>query len=267
VAVTGGARGIGRAIAARLAADGARVAIGDRDGDAARATATELDRSAAGEVVGLDLDVTDTDSFTAFLDDIEARWGPVDVLVNNAGVMWVGRFDEEPEVAALRQVDVNLLGVIRGVKLVAPRMRTRRRGHIVTVASAASRIGPPGEATYAATKHGVLGYLTAVRQELKGTGIDLSVVMPTVVETELAAGTSAGGVPRLTPEQVADAVAAAIAKPRFEVFVPARVGFLAKLAVAAPMRVRDALYRRLVPDQTVETDQKARSDYESRSVG
>ena len=121
--------------------------------------------------------------------------------------MWVGAFDEEPETAAERMLDVNFHGVARGVRAAAPRMRARGSGQIVTVASVASHIAPAGEATYAASKHAVLGYLTAVRQELRGTAVQLSVVMPIVVDTELAAGTSPGGMPALQPQDVADAVA------------------------------------------------------------
>src|SRR5699024_419830 len=129
-----------------------------------------------------ELDVTDTASFSAFLTAVEERWGAIDVLVNNAGVMWVGPFATEPDAAAARQVDVNLHGVMRGVKLMAPAMRERGHGQIVTIASGASKLPPAGEATYAATKHAVYGYLTAVRTELHGSGVQLSVVMPGVVE-------------------------------------------------------------------------------------
>ena len=142
VAITGGARGIGRAIASRLAANGAHVAIGDRDLDGARATAQEL----GGTVEAFACDVTDSDSFGAFLHAVEDRWEAIDVLVNNAGVMWVGPFDQEPETAAESQLAVNLHGVIRGVKLAAPVMRDRGHGHIVTIASAAAKLSPPGEA-------------------------------------------------------------------------------------------------------------------------
>ncbi len=83
---------------------------------------------------------------------------PLDALVNNAGVMWVGPFDEEPEAAARRMMEVNFFGVVRGTRLVLPAMRARRSGHVVTVASVASHIAPAGEATYAATKHAVLGW-------------------------------------------------------------------------------------------------------------
>ncbi|HMS60871.1 MAG TPA: SDR family oxidoreductase [Solirubrobacteraceae bacterium] len=260
VAVTGGARGIGEAIARTLAGRGARVVIGDVDEAAVRATAASI----GGGTIGRALDVRSTESVAAFLDHVEATLGPVDVLVNNAGVMWVGDFEDEPEAAADRMFDVNFHGVARGVRLAAPRMRARGSGHIVTVASVASHVAPAGEATYAASKHAVLGYLTAVRQELRGTAVRLSVVMPIVVKTELAAGTSPGGMPALEPQDVADAVLGAIERPRFEVFVPARVGALTRLLALLPQRGRDLLYARLVPDQAKETDAGARRAYEER---
>lgn len=260
VAVTGGARGIGEAIARTLAGRGARVVIGDVDEAAVRATAASI----GGGTIGRALDVRSTESVAAFLDHVEATLGPVDVLVNNAGVMWVGDFEDEPETAADRMFDVNFHGVARGVRLAAPRMRARGSGHIVTVASVASHVAPAGEATYAASKHAVLGYLTAVRQELRGTAVRLSVVMPIVVKTELAAGTSPGGMPALEPQDVADAVLGAIERPRFEVFVPARVGALTRLLALLPQRGRDLLYARLVPDQAKETDAGARRAYEER---
>ena len=104
-------------------------------------------RGLGERATGLALDVTDAASFEAFLDAAEERLGRLDVLVNNAGIMWVGRFDEEPEAVALKQFDVNFHGVLRGMKLAVPRMRARGRGQIVNVASSASKIAPPGEAT------------------------------------------------------------------------------------------------------------------------
>lgn len=263
VAVTGGAHGIGRETARRLALAGARVAIGDRDADGARVAAAELPNDAAGFA----LDVTDSASFTAFLDAVEERWGRIDVLVNNAGVMWVGGFADEPESATARQLDVNLHGVIRGVKLAAPRMRERGRGHIVTIASAASKLSPPGEATYAATKHGVYGYLKGVRAELRGTGVRLSVIMPGVVDTDLAAGTATGAVKLLKPADVARAVVAVIERPRFQVSVPGHIGPLADWADVLPQRARDLLFRLLVPNQVrAVSGTSARRAYESRNL-
>src|SRR5687768_8479140 len=98
VVVTGGARGIGRAIATALATRGCRVAIGDLDAHGAREAAEEL----GGQAVGLALDVTDRPAFTTFLDEVERRLGPIDILVNNAGIMAVGPFDEEDEATVVR---------------------------------------------------------------------------------------------------------------------------------------------------------------------
>ncbi|MFE3618064.1 SDR family NAD(P)-dependent oxidoreductase, partial [Streptomyces anulatus] len=215
-----------------------------------------------------DLDVTDTASFTAFLADVESTWGPIEVLVNNAGVMWVGSFDAEPENATRRQLEVNLHGVIRGVKLAAATMQTRGRGHIVTIASAASKLSPPGESTYAATKHGVYGYLKGVRTELAASGVQLSIVMPGVVDTELAAGTATGAAKMLRPADVAHAVVAVIERPRFEVSLPAFVGPLTRLVEVLPQWGRDFMYRKMLPDQVAAVaGSSTRESYESRLTG
>lgn len=260
VAITGGANGIGRETAKLLANAGARVAIGDYDGNAARRTATEL----GGGTVGFDLDVTETGSFASFVASVESKCGPIDILINSAGVMWVGPFDDEPEAAARRQLDVNLLGVIHSVKLLAPNMRARGSGQIITIASAASILPTPGEATYAASKHGVLGYLKAVRAELRGSGIQLTVIMPTVVDTALAAGTSTGSAAMLQPGDVAQAVRRTIARPRFEVTVPGYVGVAHRIVSLLPQRLRDAVLGKMVPDQVAAVDRKARSGYEGQ---
>lgn len=266
VAVTGAGRGIGRAVAARLAAAGAAVAIGDLDAELAVETAGAIGTHPGGRLLGLSLDVTDTRSFEDFLRTAETRLGPIDVLINNAGIMWVGPFEEEPEEAALRQFDVNLHGVLRGMKLVIPAMRKRGRGHVVNIASAASKVAPAGEATYAATKHAILGYSTAVRAELRGTGVHVSLVMPGVVDTELAVGTATGPTPRLTTDQVADAVLDVVLRPRFEVFVPRQLAALTRLAALLPDRARDALHHLLVPDQLAAlSDRAVRAAYEQRT--
>jgi len=112
VAITGGARGIGRATARALAAEGAKVALGDLDKPLAEEAAAEL----GTEAVGLALDVTERDSFARFLDQVGERLGPLDVLINNAGIMPIGRFVDEDDATARRMVDINLHGVIYGMK-------------------------------------------------------------------------------------------------------------------------------------------------------
>lgn len=260
VAVTGGANGIGRETARRLAAAGARVAIGDRDGEAARNAADEID----GTLSGIDLDVTDATSFANFLAAVEAEWGAIDVLVNNAGVMWAGPFDAEPHSATERQLAVNLLGVILGVKLAVPAMVARGSGHIITIASAASMLPTPGEATYSASKHGVYGYLKAVRAELHRSPVRFSIIMPTVVETALSAGTATGAAKLLQPSAVAEAVLQAIPRPRFLVTIPGYVGPLQAAIEVLPGWLRDRIFRSMVPDQVRHVDRVARSGYDAQ---
>lgn len=260
IAVVGGANGIGREIARHLALADSRVAIGDRDAAAAERTAEKLGRAS----LGLEVDVTSPDSLERFLGSVETEWGQVDALINSAGIMWVGPFDAEPAAAARAQLEVNLLGAINAVKAIAPRMRARHSGHIVVIASAASVLPTPGEATYAASKHGVLGYLKAVRVELRGSGVHISVVMPTVVDTALAVGTSPGAAKILQPADVARAVVATLQRPRFEVPIPAYLGPARRAIDILPQRLRDAVLRLLVPDQVRSTDTSVRADYEKR---
>jgi hypothetical protein len=229
------------------------VAVGDLEVD---------EKTAPPRGLAAHLDVTDTASYTSFLSTVEDQLGPVDVLVSNAGVMWVGSYDEEPEAVAHKQFEVNFHGVARGVKLVAPGMVARGRGHLVTIASAASRIAPAGEATYAATKHAVYGYCNALRGELRGTGVAVTVVMPSVVETELARGTAHGSVARLRPADVAAAVVKTVRRPRFEVYVPRRLAVLDRALGVLPGRTRLAAHDALVPDQRRGTDMAARADYQ-----
>lgn len=262
VAVTGAARGIGLATAGALVARGARVALGDLDEELVAAEAARL----GGGAVGLDLDVTDTDSFAGFLAGAQERLGPLDVLVGNAGIMWAGPFADEPDRAAERQFQVNVLGAARGMRLAAPGMRARGHGHLITIASASSKLAPAGEATYAATKHAIYGYNVAVQQELHGSGVALSVVMPIVVETELALGTTHGKGRRLAPSDVAEAVVATIERPRFDVYVPAAVGALARVLAVLPERPRFRLARFAIPDQVAAGDAVARREYEERTV-
>lgn len=262
-AVTGAARGIGLAIATALTRAGWAVALGDVDATAAQQAAATL----PGHCVGLPVDVRTQPSVAEFVRSAEAQLGPVDLLVNNAGVMWVGSFDEEPEAASRRMLDVNLIGVVNGFRVVAPLMRSRGRGHILTIASAASRLAPPGEATYAASKHGVLGYCTAVRRELKGSGVHVSVICPVVVRTELAAGTSSGAARSLRPEQVAEAVMDVVRRPRFVTYVPRHVALLTLALSLLPQPARDWLSERTVPDQVRATDRTQRAEYERDLVG
>jgi NAD(P)-dependent dehydrogenase (short-subunit alcohol dehydrogenase family) len=264
VAITGGGRGIGRATALALAREGARVAVGDLDREAAEQVAGELGEAG----LGLALDVTDHAGFTAFLDEVEQQLGPLDVLVNNAGIMPVTPLLEESPDSINRQLEINLHGVIHGTQEAMRRMVPRNSGHIVQLASLAGRTGLPQLATYCATKHGVVGLSEAVRMELRGTGVEVSVVMPGIVRTELTTGLAdARGVKTVGPDDVAAEIVAALKNPRFDVFVPRSAGPLIALGAAIPRRAREAIARALKADQALlKTDRSARRAYEARAA-
>ena len=263
--VTGGGRGIGAATARALAAQGVRVAIGDVDLDTARDTASSL----GADALALPLDVTDRPGFTAFLDEVERRLGAIDVVVNNAGIMPVVRADEEPDATVIRQIEINLHGVIHGTAEAMRRMKPRGTGHVVNIASAAGKSGFPGLATYCATKHGVVGYSEAVRGELRGTGVEISVVMPSLVSTELTSGIKdARGVKRVTPEAVADAIVSTLRSPKFDVFVPRETGAIVRITSVLPRALREGVARALKADTILleAAGSPERAAYEARAA-
>src|SRR3954462_6665434 len=263
VAITGGARGLGLATAKGVAERGARVAIGDLDGDLARVEAAAL--PGPGPHAGYALDVTDPESFESFLQQA-AELGPLDVLVNNAGIMPVRAFAEEDPLVTRRQVEINLLGVTTGTRLALDRMPPRGRGHVMNVASAAGRVAVPGEAVYTATKHAVVGFGEALRVELRGTGVEVSTILPSLAATELASGMRPPRfVPMVKPEQVADAIVKTLERPKLEVIVPAWITPLIRMTLALPPNARDKI-RHFFRTEEVggEIDTSARAAYEER---
>jgi short-subunit dehydrogenase len=264
-AITGAARGIGRATAEAFLRQGMRVAIGDVDLAAAQATASELGAS----TVALPVDVTERESFAAFLDKAEGQLGPIDVLVNNAGIMQIGRFVDEDDLTARRMVDINIHGVILGTKLALQRMIPRDRGHIVNISSQAGKFGAPGGATYSATKHAVVGLTEAVRGELHlmGAHIDVAYVMPFVVNTELGGGLGeARGLNTLQPSEVADAIVDALQNGIVDVWVPKSAKRTNTLGVLLPRRLSEGMARAMKADRVLAgADSGARKGYELRA--
>lgn len=262
VAITGGARGIGFSTAQRLIADGARVAIGDIDEGRLKEAAGELNITTYKH-----LDVTDPDSFECFLDHVEDELGPIDVLVNNAGIMPIGALHAEEDRVSRRMIEINVLGVIYGTKLALKRMLPRRSGHIINIASLAGESYVPGGATYCASKHAVKGFTESARREYRDSGVQLSQVQPTFTNTELVAGTAgAKGIRNAEPEEVAAAVAALIVKPRPLARVTKLAGVLAASQAFLPRAVTERLTRAMGTESTFTSavDQRARQAYEER---
>jgi NAD(P)-dependent dehydrogenase (short-subunit alcohol dehydrogenase family) len=263
VAITGGARGIGKATATALVRKGCRVAIGDLDLSLAEETAAGL----GGGTIALALDVTDRASFEAFLDETERQLGPVDAVINNAGIMPVTPFVEESEASVRRQIDINLHGVITGTQLAIARLQPRGNGYIVNIASQAGKAGVPGIATYSGTKHAVIGISEAVRAELRGSGVEVLCVMPTVVNTELTSGVGQKWVKPVEAEDVANEIVEAMEVPRFDVFVPRSNGGLYKFLQLLPRGWREAMGRLMKVDKLMlEVDHGARRAYEERAA-
>jgi NADP-dependent 3-hydroxy acid dehydrogenase YdfG len=265
-AITGAARGIGKATALAFVREGMKVAIGDLDVTLAEQAAAEIGPDAAGFA----LDVTRRDSFEAFVDAAEERFGPLDVLVNNAGIMPLGRFIDETDDTAARMVDINLHGVIAGMKIVLPRMISRDRGHVVNISSQAGKYGAPGGATYSATKHAVIGLTEAVRGELRleGSAVDLSYVMPFLTNTELGAGTGqARGLKHLEPGDVADAIVDALRHGVVDVWLPRSSRHIQRLNQILPRHISDRLARAMKVDRVLMgADQRTRAGYELRAA-
>ena len=261
-AITGGARGIGRATAAALIARGVKVAIGDIDAALAEQTAAEL----GSGTVGLALDVTNRESFSDFLTEAESRLGPLDILINNAGIMPVGPFVEESDALAKRLVDINVHGVILGSKLALERFQPRGRGHLVNIASIVGRAASPNLATYVATKHAVVGLTEALRLEYAGTGIDFSVVMPVGTNTVLYSGLQQiRGVDTPEPQDVGEAIVEALQTGRVDVFVPKHMNAIIRLGALLPRRAAEALGNALGGHEAVKNpDRTARAAYEQR---
>jgi 3-oxoacyl-[acyl-carrier protein] reductase len=180
--VTGGARGIGRAIVERLASEGANVLIADID----EATGTAVAAEIGGSASAFALDVTSEDSWRAAVDQATGAWGKVDILVNNAGIAgrsaptWELSLDEWLDV-----INIDLTGVFLGCRAVLPGMIEHGYGRIVNIASIAGKEGNPNAAPYSAAKSGVIGLTKSVAKEVATKGVIVNAITPAVIETEI----------------------------------------------------------------------------------
>ncbi len=261
IAITGAGRGIGLATARALYQRGATIVIGDLDNESA---------AAAVDIVGpgtesFPVDVSDYESFAAFHKEATAD-APLDVLINNAGIMPIGRFLDQSADRHRRAVEINVLGCINGMHLALPAMVERGSGHIINIASSAGKTPVPGGLTYCGTKAAVIALTETARVEYADTGVQFTCVMPSFTNTELIAGTAGlKFIPTAQPEDVAQAIVDAVARPTADVFVPKVIGPILRTQPLIGRRLRDAINTQLGAYSTfLDFDPKARAEYQHR---
>lgn len=228
ILVTGAAKGIGAAIVRLCVEAGYGVTAVDID----REGLTRLHNALPGVETAI-LDVRDLVAWERVVEDAEARGGPVDVLINNAGVCLPGPCDQVSADEDRLTVEVNLIGVMNGVRTVLPRFLARKRGHVINVASMAAFAPAPGLAAYCATKHAVRAYTHSCALDHRHAPIHWTVACPSAVETPMLQGMRerrAGVVvfteKPMAPKKIAGAIVDAIRKPQREVLVPSTRGRL-----------------------------------------
>ena len=249
VLITGGGTGLGRVTSLAMAREGAHLAIGySRSKAEARSTVEELVALGA-RAIAVQADVADFAQVKAMVAQVMDEYGRIDVLVNNAGVMPLGDFLTEDDATSRTTLEVNVGGLINGMRLVMPHMIERGRGHVVNVASMAGKLVVPGMAVYNASKFAAVGLSAAVRHEYRDTGVSVSAVLPSAVRTRLASGVRLGrGLPTVEPESVAAAIVSSVANRRAEITVPRYLAGWNLLDAMTPNAVM-TLARRAIGDR------------------
>lgn len=260
VVITGGGRGIGRATGELFAARGATVCLGDLDRHAADEAAT------GSHMHAFTVDVTSRDSYSAFVEAVLDRFGRIDVLVNNAGVMPLGVFLDERDAISGTTLNVNVWGPLHGMRLALPSMIARGRGHVVNIASMAGKVPIPGMAVYNASKFAAVGLSAAVRQEVANAGVSVSAVLPSAVRTSLSSGVPLGrGLPAVEPETIAQAVVRSCHTRRAEIPVPGYLAGWDLINAVTPESLMRLVRRILRGDRALTAvDTVGRAAYEQR---
>jgi len=203
--LTGASRGIGFALARRLGSMGSKLALCARDRQRLSEAAAELERSGF-PVLAVPADVTHSDELAALVAKTEASLGPIDILINNAGIGYFAPVQDTTEANWDAVLDTNLKAVFLLCKLVVPGMVLRRTGHIVNIASLAGKNAFAGGATYCASKWGLLGFTQSMAEDLRPYGIRVSAVCPGTVATEFSPHAGKAAEKMLQPDDVAHAV-------------------------------------------------------------
>ena len=231
VVITGGARGLGRLIAMKMAQFGGRVVVYDVAAEALEAVVDEI-RAAGREAYGYVCDVSDRQEVYRVAGKVKARVGPVDIVVNNAGIVSGRRLLDIPDERIEAVFGVNALALYWVTKAFLPEMIERNSGHIVTMASAAGLLGVNRQTDYSASKHAAIGFTESLRVELKRaghSGVKTTIVEPFYVDTGMMEGVKSR-FPRLLPilkqEEVTDRVVRAVLRDEQEIRMPFMVNLV-----------------------------------------
>lgn len=261
--VTGGASGIGAALAARLVEQGAEVWIADRQVELAEELAGHLNRTGRGKAYAIELDARSHPSFERAVAQAVKQCGRIDYLFNNAGIGVGGEVDSYTLDDWYDVFDVNLLGMVHGIHAVYPIMIAQQSGHIVNTASLAGLVTTVGQASYAATKHAVVAISKTLRVEAKRHGVQVSVLCPGVVRTPILTGghygrndgvsdeeliSRAEAVRPIPPEEFADRALRSVLRGKVIIVVPAwwkALWYLERLSPSLSMRAANVMLKRI----------------------
>ena len=186
--VTGGGRGIGRAIAVTFAGEGAKIVVAARSSDQVKDVVNEI-VEAGGKAIGISVDVTNEDDVKKMVDETMDRFDRIDILVNNAGIFEPGPIASVDSETWRRVIEVNLIGTFHCSKAVTPILIGQGWGRIINNSSRSGKIGHPSLTAYCASKHGVVGFTKALAEELAPFNITVNAICPGLVETDMVSET------------------------------------------------------------------------------
>ncbi len=244
---TGAGKGIGRALALRLAREGCRVAVSART-ESDLVTLADEAKGLRGEVLPFPLDVTDEQAVTRAVDDIEKAIGPLDLAVFNAGNHIPVRAADLSVKAFRDLIEINFMGVVHGVTAVLPRFIERRGGHVALVASVAGYRGLPTAAAYGASKAAVINMAESLKPELDRYGVRISVINPGFVRTPLTDKNTFPMPFLIEADDAAERMFRGLSRGRFEIAFPRRFVWGLKVLRCLPYGLYFPLVRRLAPD-------------------